>query len=171
MANDTPHLTTRWATIRESMRVRIGDVNFTDLEESESETASSSSTSTQDQVFQSKKTTVKIIVWFVRLLLFCIVLLCLVLSKLTIVKIIADLHVLSNFSMYIVPDNSTSSTSNDSLIRAANLYWMLFFIVMIPNFIAWIRAIFNGLLTKSPSYPWPKRSAMLGVSELKTNMQ
>ena len=170
MASDIPHLTTRWESIRESIRVRNGDVNYAD-EEDESETESSSSTRTQDQVFQSKKTTIKIIVWFVKLLLFGVVLSCLVLSKLTIIKIIADLHVLSNFSMYIVSDdNSTrSSTSGNSLIRAANLYWMLFFIVMIPNLIAWIRAIFNGLLTKSPSHPWPKRSAIFGVSELKTN--
>ena len=171
MASDIPHLTTRWESIRESIRVRNGDVNYADDEEDESETESSSSTRTQDQVFQSKKTTIKIIVWFVKLLLFGVVLTCLVLSKLTIIKIIADLHVLSNFSMYIVSDdNSTrSSTSGNSLIRAANLYWMLFFIVMIPNLIAWIRAIFNGLLTKSPSHPWPKRSAIFGVSELKTN--
>ena len=125
------------------------------------------SSSTQDQhIFQYDKSTVKIIVWFVKLLLFCGILTCLVLSKLTILKIFADLYVLSNFSIYIVPENSTNSTSDTSLTRAANLYWMLFFIIMIPNLIAWIRAILNGLLTKSPSHPWPKKSAVLIVSEL-----
>ena len=120
--------------------------------------------SPQDQrIFQSGKRTVKVVVWFVKLLLFGVVLTCLVLSKLTIIKIIAELHLLSNFSINYLPDDSSK---HSSLKHAANLYWMLFFIVVIPNLIAWIRAIFNGLLTKSPSHPWPKRSAMLGVSEL-----
>ena len=137
----------------------VRDETVNSIEDTEENGTSSS----QDQrIFQSKKFTVKIVVWFVKLLLFGVVLTCLVLSKLTIVKIIADLHILSNFSMY------NSSTSDNSLTRAANLYWMLFFIVMIPNLIAWIRAIFNGLLTKSLSHPWPKRSAMLGVSELQS---
>ena len=135
-----------------------------DVENTEEDETSSS---TQDQhIFQSNKSTIKIIVWFVKLLFFGGILTCLVLSKLTILKIFSDLYVLSNFSIYIVPENSTNSTSDNSLTRAANLYWMLFFIIMIPNLIAWIRAILNGLLTKSPSHLWPKKSALLIVSEL-----
>ena len=134
------------------------------LGESNEITEENGTSSSQDQrIFQSEKRTVKIVVWFVRVLLFGGVLTCLVLSKLTIIKIIAELHLLSNFSIQYLPDDSPK---HSSLIRAANLYWMLFFIVMIPNLIAWIRAIFNGLLTKSSSYPWPKRSAILGVSKL-----
>lgn len=154
-SNDSPQI-----TYQQSFRVLDENAYFTEDNEIAEENRTSFS---QDQhIFQSNKCTIKIISWLVKLLLFGGVLTCLVLSKLTFIKIIAELRVLSNFS------NSTSSTSNNSLIRAANLYWMLFFIVMIPNLIAWIRAIFNGLLTKSPSHPWPKRSAVLGVSELQS---
>ena len=149
-SNQSPEI-----TYQQSVRV---------LDEENQITEENGTSSSQDQrIFQSEKSTVKIVVWFVKLLLFGVVLTCLVLSKLTIIKIIAELHLLSNFSVHYLPDDSSQ---HSSLTRAANLYWMLFFIVMIPNLIAWIRAIFNGLLTKSPSHPWPKRSAMLGVSEL-----
>ena len=142
----------------------VRDETVNSIEDTEENGTSSS----QDQrIFQSKKRTIKIIVWFVKLLLFGGVLTCLVLSKLTIIKITAELHLLSNFSIIHIPNDTPKG---NSLTCAANLYWMLFFIVMIPNLIAWIRAIFNGLLTKSPSHPWPKRSAMLGVSEVFLNM-
>ena len=143
--------------------VRDETANSTDHEDTEENGTSP----LQDQhIFQSKKRTIKIIVWFVKLLLFGGVLTCLVLSKLTITKIIAELHLLSNFSINSLPNDSSK---HSSLTRAANLYWMLFFIVVIPNLIAWIQAIFNGLLSKSPSHPWPKWSAVLKVSEVFLN--
>ena len=114
------------------------------------------------RVFQSKKSTIIALVWFVKLLLFGGVLTCLVLSKLTIIKIITDLHILTNISIHKVSDDHDTGKS---LTHAANLYWMLFFIVMIPNLIAWIRATLSGLLRKSSSHPWPKWSAFLGVSK------
>ena len=129
------------------------------IEDSNNEISSSKQ---HKHVFQSKKSTIIALVWFVKLLLFGSVLTCLVLSKLTIIKIITDLHILRNISIHqFANDHDTGK----SLSRAANLYWMLFFIVMIPNLIAWIRATLNGLLRKSSSHPWPKWSAFLGVSK------
>ena len=137
------------------------EINFLPrIEDNDDEIASSKQ---HKQVFQSKKSTIVAIVWFVKFIIFGGVLTSLVLSKLTIIKIITELHVLSNFSIHqLIDDYDTDK----SLTRAANLYWMLFFIVMIPNLIAWVRATFSGLLKKSSSHPWPKWSALLGVSDL-----
>ena len=134
-------------------------ISTSDIEASDNEI---SSLKQHKRVFQSKKGTIRALVWFVKFLLFGGVLTCLVFSKLTIIKIISELHRLSNFSIHHFEDNFDT---NKSIARAANLYWMLFFIVMIPNLIAWIRAILSGLLKKSSSHPWPKWSALLGVSK------
>ena len=133
-------------------------ISTSDIEASDNEISSSKR---HKHVFQSKKGTIRVLVWFVKFLLFGGVLTCLVFSKLTIIKIISELHLLSNFSIHHFGDNFDT---NKSLTCAANLYWMLLFIVMIPNLIAWIRATLSGLLKKSSSHPWPKWSAILGVS-------
>lgn len=111
------------------------------------------------QIFQSSRAKVKTLVWVVKLLLFGSVLACLVLSKITLIKIFAELHLLSNFS------NSNFSHPGYSQEQdASNLYWMLFFIVLVPNIVSWFRSLLSGLLSKSPHRPWPKCSAIFGVS-------
>ena len=134
-------------------------ISMSSIEASDDEISSSKQ---HKQVFQSKKSTIVALVWFVKFIIFGGVLTCLVLSKLTLIKIITELHVLSNFSIHQFTDDYDA---DKSLTRAANLYWMLFFIVMIPNLIAWIRVTLSGLLKKSSSHPWPKWSALLGVSK------
>ena len=109
-------------------------------------------------IFSSSESSIKALVWFVKLLLVAACLTCLVLSKLTLIKIMADLHNLGTYN-----GSAGSSSSSVEKQQAASLYWMLFFIVMAPNLISWIRTVLNGLLSKSPRRPWPKCSALLGV--------
>lgn len=113
---------------------------------------------TAGQIFQLPKARIKLIAWIVKLVLFVSVLTCLVFSKITLVKLFAELHLLSNFS------NTSSSTSNLDAIYAARLYWMLLFIIMIPSIVTWLRSVLGGLLSKSPRRPWPRRASIIGVS-------
>ena len=135
----------------------VDDNDYDDLEESTEVPRDSS-----NRVFQSSKTKINALVWFVRILLMASGLTCLVLSKITVIKIIAELHILGKYN-----DTPKSSELLDKSLNpalAANLYWMLFFIVMIPNLISWIRTVLSGLLSKSPRRPWPKCTALFGVS-------
>ena len=112
----------------------------------------------EDQkIFQAKKFNVKIFVVLVKLLLFVSVLTCLVFNKLTLIKIIADLHLLSDFSKNGSQSaNQYLAQSKDSTLKqTANLYWILFFIVLVPNIITWIRCIFSGVMKNSTHRPWP----------------
>ena len=122
------------------------------------ERASDSATRTQSnqenskKIFRAPKSRVKCFVWFVQMILFLSVLTCLVLSKITFMKIVTDLYILSNYdnvSDYQLPYPSQQ--------HAASLYWMIFFIIMVPNSITWIRGLFNGLLSRSVLRPWPKQ--------------
>ena len=120
--------------------------------------ASNSATITQSnqengkKIFRAPKSRVKCFVWFVQIIIFLSVLTCLVLSKITFMKIVTDLYILSNYdnvSDYQLPYPSQQ--------HAASLYWMIFFIIMVPNSITWIRGLFNGLLSRSVLRPWPKQ--------------
>ena len=103
-------------------------------------------------IFQALRSRVKCFVWFVRIILFLSVLTCLVLSKITFMKIVTDLYILSNYGN--VSDYQLQYPSQQ---HAASLYWMIFFIIMVPNSITWIRGLFNGLLSRSVLRPWPKQ--------------
>lgn len=140
----------------------VDDVEYDDLEESDAPKDPSK------RVFWSSKTNINALVWFVRIFLVASVLTCLVLSKLTIIKILAELHILGDYNDSCKQsDQPNQQPFNDPVQArhlAANLYWMLFFIVMVPNLISWIRTVLSGLLSKSPRRPWPKFTALLGVS-------
>ena len=121
----------------------------------------------EDQkIFQAKKFNIKILVVLVKLLLFVSVLTCLVFNKLTLIKIIADLHMLSNFSKNgsQSADQYSDQSKDSTLKQTANLYWILFFIVLVPNIITWIWSLFSGVMKKSSHCPWPKYTAIIGVS-------
>lgn len=106
------------------------------------------------RIFQAAKSKVKCLVWLVQIILCISVLLCLVLSKITFIKIATDLYILSNYK-----NSSDYEFGLDipAQQHAASLYWMLFFIIMVPNTITWVRGLFNGLLSRSVLRPWPKQ--------------
>ena len=111
-----------------------------------------------------KKNSVKVLVWIVKILLFLSVLSCLVLSKLTIIEMLAELHLMVNYTTRL-SNSSEFTNAPDDIQRTVNLYWQVLFVIMVPNVLTWLRSIFSGLLTKSQSHPWPKRSAIILVSE------
>lgn len=136
--------------------------SYDDCDSDDSDSVEYDGDRSKRKIFRSSERSIKALVWFVRLILMASCLACLVLSKLTLIKIVADLH---NLGPYNGSSGSTGSSpaSNVEKQQAASLYWMLFFIVMAPNLISWIRTVLNGLLSKSPRRPWPKCSALLGV--------
>lgn len=101
----------------------------------------------------------------VKLLLFLLVLSALVAGKVSLVTILGHLRSMTNYSL-----NAESSTSNDvadtegDIKAAMGLYWQLLLILVIPNMITWVRALFNGVIGKSASQPWPKYKAIFMVS-------
>jgi chitin synthase len=115
-----------------------------------------------EHIFQSKRFNIKLTVLIVKVLLFVSVLTCLVFNKLTFIKILADLHNLSNFTNI---SEHTSTNEEDSshrdAVAAANLYWMLFFIMLVPNILTWIRSLLYGVLSKSSHSPWPNFKAFI----------
>ena len=101
----------------------------------------------------------------VKLLLFLLVLSALVAGKVSLVTILGHLRSMTNYSL-----NAESSTSDDvadtegDIKAAVGLYWQLLLILVIPNLITWVRALFNGVIGKSASQPWPKYEAIFMVS-------
>ena len=101
----------------------------------------------------------------VKLLMFLLVLSALVASKVSLVTILGHLRSMTNFSL-----SAESGMSNDGadvegdIKTAVGLYWQLLLILVIPNLITWVRALFNGVIGKSASQPWPKYEAILMVS-------
>ena len=102
----------------------------------------------------------------VNLLMFLLVLSTLVASKVSLVTILGHLRSMTNYSL-----SAESSTSNDvadntegDIKAAVGLYWQLLLILVIPNTITWVRALFNGVIGKSASQPWPEKLAIVVVS-------
>lgn len=113
-------------------------------------------------IYHISITKVKLLTFVVKALLFTSVLACLVYSKLTVIQIFGELHLLSNFSSPIddfILDDERSTPEE----VAATLYWMLLFIVIVPNLITLFRSL-GGVLSRSPQRPWPNRKALAMVS-------
>ena len=101
----------------------------------------------------------------VRLLLFLLVLSALVASKVSLVTILGRLRSMTNYSLSAESGTSNDVADTDGDIKTAvGLYWQLLLILVIPNMITWVRALFNGVIGKSASQPWPKYKAILMVS-------
>ena len=93
--------------------------------------------------------------------LFAIVLICSVLSKLSLLSITDHLRQLT---WDITPKNGSGSGFRYRS-EAAGLYWQLFFIMVLPNCVTFVRSFIFGVFGKTKeSYPWPSRLALVGVS-------
>ena len=94
-------------------------------------------------------------------LLFALVLTCSMFSKLTLVSITDRLRTFT----WNISNEPTKAQFDADTNRAASLYWQLFFIIILPNVIAFARSFVFGVFGKTKkSFPWPKPIAVLLVS-------
>ena len=92
-----------------------------------------------------------------------LVLATLVASKVSITTMLARLHTMSSFGGF--SNTTISSDDQDRNTKTAiRIYWQLLIILAVPNLIAWVRSLFNGIIGKSATKPWPKKTAIIGVS-------
>ena len=115
------------------------------------------------------KSSLKCAVWIMKAILIIFVTGCIVLSKLTIIKLLSNLHIdvdiisAANGSSRVSAPVSRDHGGLQAVRRVVNLYWQILFIIMVPNFLSWIYSIFTGLFSNSLNHPWPKKSAIIFV--------
>lgn len=123
-------------------------------------------TTQTDEDDQSKARCSKITKVVVGMLLFSIVITCTVLSKLSLISLTSQLNDTIGEIRQIELNNSETATAMHN--RAAGLFWQLLFIILIPQFVTFFRALFFGVCGKqSRTFPWPTRRAIVTVSERK----
>ena len=113
------------------------------------------------KIFSKSRQTVHYLVVSVKIVMFLLVLATLVASKVSITTMLAHLR-----SMTAGINTPAATVVKAQHKSAVGLYWQLLFILMVPNTITWVRALFNGVIGKSSSQPWPTFWAFLGVSDL-----
>ena len=122
--------------------------------------------SKEKKIFSKSRQTVHLLVVIVKTLMFFLVFITLVASKVSIATMLAHLRSMTNVSSKIHADEAMPVADTKAQHKtAAVLYWQLLFILMIPNIITWCRALFNGVIGKSSSQPRPTSRAILGVSD------
>ena len=85
-----------------------------------------------------------------------------VLSKLTLVSLTDKLR---NVSYYPNTTRKTSISSTEDRNAAVMIYWYLQLILLIPNFITFVRCLAFGVIGKTTkTFPWPKGWSVLIVS-------
>ena len=83
-----------------------------------------------------------------------------VLSKLTLVSLADHLRSVTYF-----PNASKRDVTGQDLTTAVTIYWYLQFVLLIPNFITFIRCMASGVIGKTTrTFPWPKGRAIALVS-------
>ena len=144
------------------------------------ENVPSSSTADKSQSSSRPSSSLKASVWAMNLLLLFIVTGCLVLSKLMIVERIGNIDLTVDIVLNTAADkNSSNNTNNNStrvyrdreleLKSVVNTYWQILIIMMVPNILCCIQSAVGGHLTQSSSHPWPRKSALLTVSNNSEN--
>ena len=89
----------------------------------------------------------------------CLVLLCTVFSKLSLVGLTDDLSEVTR----LVQNGSGSDPS--TVTRGVSVYWQLLLVLLIPNCITFCRCMLFGLVGKSSqSFPFPHQKAFIMVS-------
>ena len=115
-----------------------------------------------DHQDQSNTHCSKITKFLVGTLLFSIVITCTVLSKLSLISLV------SQFNKTIDGINSVNNSEAIQLSlhdRAAGIFWQMLFIILIPQFVTFFRALLFGVCGKqSRTFPWPTLKATLKVS-------
>ena len=97
--------------------------------------------------------------FIVGMLFFGIVLTCSMFSKLTLVNITDRLRAVTwNIS-------EEPATRVQMQATAVSLYWQLFFVMILPNAIAFVRSFVIGVFGKTKkTFPWPRPNVVLSVS-------
>ena len=105
-------------------------------------------------------------IWAVKLLIMSLVIFALVASKVSLAMILGHLRSMTNYSLNAAEFSRNKDTAevNGHIKTAVGLYWQLLLILVIPNMITWMRALFNGVIGKSASQPWPEYKAISVVS-------
>lgn len=101
---------------------------------------------------------------FIGVLLFVFVLVCLVLSKVTLVSMTDRLR---NHTWKIAESHSADAGGDLRWQRseAAVLYWQLLFVMVLPSCVTFLRAFFFGVFGKTRrTFPWPTFRAGVMVS-------
>lgn len=107
------------------------------------------------RVFFKSESSLRILVWIVKLVMLTAVLVCLVLSKLTMVEMTGMLYSLQS-------DNTT--TASNAARQSQPYYWMLLLAVMIPDMFTWIYTLSAGVLMNRTTQPWPRMRSLILVS-------
>lgn len=88
----------------------------------------------------------------------CLVLLCTVFSKLSLVGLASHLGEVRRLL------NNGSGSDPDAIRQGVSLYWQLLLILLIPNCITFLRCLLFGFVGKSAqSFPFPRKSAFIAV--------
>ncbi len=98
---------------------------------------------------------------FIGVLLFAIVLVSTVLSKVTLISMTGKLR----NHMWNIHANAPKSNSEGSRGEVAVLYWQLLFVMVLPHCVTFLRSFFVGVFGKTrKSFPWPTPRAAVLVS-------
>ena len=117
---------------------------------------------TETKSMQQCKTVSWILIKFlVRTLLFSIVVTCTVFSKLSLISLVSRLNETID-DIRINSTNDSEATLTSLHDRAAGFFWQLLFIILIPQFVNFFRALLFGVFK---SGPWPTQRAILAVSQ------
>ena len=117
---------------------------------------------TETKSMQQCKTVSWIVIKFlVRALLFSIVVTCTVFSKLSLISLVSRLNETID-DIRINSTNDSEATLTSLHDRAAGFFWQLLFIILIPQFVNFFRALLFGVFK---SGPWPTLRAILAVSQ------
>lgn len=95
---------------------------------------------------------------FSEISLSCVVLLCTVFSKLSLVGLASHLGDVQRMV------NNGSGADTATISKGVSLYWQLLLILLVPNCITFLRCLLFGFVGKSGrSFPFPRRSAFVAV--------
>ena len=111
-------------------------------------------------MFSKSESSLRILVWIVKLVMLTAVLVCLVLSKLTMVEMTGVLYGLQS-------DNTTNA--NSAARQSQPYYWMLLLAVMIPDVFTWIYTLSAGVLMNRTTQPWPSARSLILVSAMENS--
>ena len=144
-----------------------GDGDTTSRTSTGSHLATSSSRPRSDNTGISKNQqrlllVVKVIFGFI---LFTIVLVCTVFSKLTLVNLTSQLRMFTRCNDTLPSTCPKQIDEAGTRDEAVTIYWQLFFIIIIPTLLTFLRTLVFGVLGKTTkTFPWPKLSSGIAVS-------
>ena len=99
------------------------------------------------------------------IILFTLVLVCTVFSKLTLVSLTSKLRISTRCNDTLADKSCPEQISAAGTHQAVTIYWQLFFVIIIPTLLTFLRTLVFGVLGKTTkTYPWPKLWSGIAVS-------